>query len=74
MKRTIRSSNKTTMARQWGQAGDVPSPADFDGDRRTDFTVWRAGSAGVFYIITSTDGIGRGWNFGGTGDIPPYKP
>ncbi|HEY3664977.1 MAG TPA: VCBS repeat-containing protein [Polyangiaceae bacterium] len=70
----IRSSTGATSSQAWGVQGDVPTPADFDADGHTDFAVWRPGSAGVFFIITSSDGVGRGWNFGGTGDIPPYRP
>ena len=28
--------------RQWGLAGDVPLPGDYDGDGRADFALWRA--------------------------------
>jgi hypothetical protein len=41
-------------ALQWGSkwSGDVPVPADYDGDRRVDVAVWRPGS-GQWYILGS---------------------
>lgn len=42
--------------RCWGTNGDDPSPGDFDGDGRFDFTVRRnQGGAGVFYLLRSSD-------------------
>jgi hypothetical protein len=34
---------------QWGLNGDVPVPMDYDGNRATDFAVWRP-STGTWYI------------------------
>jgi len=51
----IRSSDGAVVIQQWGLPGDVPVPADFDGDRRTDFAVWRP-SNGTWFVIRSSDG------------------
>jgi len=53
----------------WGLAGDVDVPLDYDNDNKTDIAVWR-GSAGQFYILRSSNGTLRLENLGQTGDDP----
>lgn len=38
----------------WGMAGDLPIPADFDGDGKTDFSIYRP-SNGTWWIQRSSD-------------------
>ncbi len=39
----------------WGLPGDIPQPADYDGDKRTDFAVFRP-ATGVWYLSNSNNG------------------
>ena len=57
------------MAVRWGISTDIPAPADFDGDRKTDFAVFRP-STGVWYIINSSNGSFTIGPFGTPGDKP----
>ena len=55
-------------ATQFGLAGDIPAPTDFDGDNVTDITVFRP-SNGTWFIQQSFNGF-RAVQFGANGDVP----
>ncbi len=67
-------------ARRWGDARDVPVPADYDGDGRTDVAVWRpAGEPaarfwfefeGTWYITRSSDAGVTSLRWGASDDVP----
>jgi len=62
----------TTVDRfNWGAGslGDVPAPGDYDGDGKTDYTVYR-NSTGIWYVFRSSDNSWATLQFGLTGDIP----
>ncbi|MDH3494409.1 MAG: FG-GAP-like repeat-containing protein [Acidobacteriota bacterium] len=68
----IRQSTDGDKAINWGLASDLIAPADFDGDNKTDFAVWREGPPAVaaFYILESATNAVRVVQFGQTGDDP----
>ncbi|HEX9930688.1 MAG TPA: ice-binding family protein [Pyrinomonadaceae bacterium] len=60
------SANYEIRSTRWGVSSDKFVPADYDGDGRYDFAVFRSGT---WYIMGSA-GAFRGEHFGSPGDIP----
>jgi hypothetical protein len=54
---------------QWGLRGDAPVPADYDGDGKTDYAVWRP-NEGNWYIKRSLTNDSVVIQWGLPGDIP----
>lgn len=54
------SGNNTVTTTAWGLGSDVVVSGDYDGDRRADYSVYRA-SEGVWYVKTAAGDIYRRW-------------
>jgi hypothetical protein len=63
----LRSNGNTFQAAQWGDSFDNTVPADYDGDGKTDFAVFRVG---WWYIFNSSNGSFRAEKFGQVTDEP----
>lgn len=80
----ILSSTNTFQAFYFGTTGDVPVAADYSGDNRIDFAVWRP-STGVWYralpgnpatfygISTDTPIVGGDYDGNGSADLAVYR-
>ncbi len=64
-----RSGDNTYTALQFGgeSFGDVAAPGNYDGDKRTDYAVFRNG---VWYVMNSSNGQTKTVQFGLSGDKP----
>jgi len=63
------NSDSGFQAVHWGSNGDVPVPADYDGDKVTDYAVFRP-SNGDWYVLQSMTNTYRGAHWGVSGDKP----
>jgi hypothetical protein len=66
-----RSSDSGMTTIDWGTAGDIAAPADYDGDGRMDVAVFRP-STGGWWILWSTSGYTTYtmMEYGLDGDVP----
>ncbi len=59
---------------QFGLAGDIVVPGDYDGDNRADIAVYRPGTAATnnsfFFVLRSSDNTVQSVQFGLFGDEP----
>ena len=55
----------------WGISSDIFAPGDYDGDGKTDVSIWRPGAPGAaaWYTLLSSTHALRVENFGQTGDL-----
>jgi hypothetical protein len=63
----------TYTATVWGQSGDVPQVADFNGDGITDVTVYRP-STGTWFVLPSDGGPYTATAWGISTDVPVTLP
>jgi len=65
----VNSGSGTVTTLQWGVSGDIPVPADFDGDGRTEFAIFRP-STGQWYIRYSSTQTAAVVTWGASQDFP----
>ena len=65
----LNSSNGTVTGEQFGFGNDVITPADYDGDGKTDLAVFRP-SNGFWYVRNSNGPVYTAFPFGLSEDIP----
>lgn len=63
-------SQSVTFGFGGGWLGDIPVVGDYEGDGKTDFTVFRPDSTAFFYVWPSNGASWWGYSWGTTGDIP----
>jgi hypothetical protein len=54
----------------FGAAGDVPVPGDFDGDGRSDYSVFRPSTGTFWYAASGSGNQHRAAQWGQNGDVP----
>lgn len=57
----------------FGLAGDIPQPADYDGDKKSDLAVFRP-STGIWWINRSSDSVVTNAAWGSATDLPATSP
>ncbi len=65
----MQSTNGIPNIITFGQAGDVITPGDYDGDGTSDIAVFRPAD-GDWYVLKSSDTTITGVNWGLAGDVP----
>lgn len=65
----LRSSDNGFSAVQFGTKPHYTTQGDYDGDGRTDVSVWDPIN-GIFYVLRSSNGVTTQYRFGLNGDYP----
>lgn len=69
------NDGSTWYSASWGQSGDIPVPGDYDGDGKTDFSIFRPGTGTcpcsvTWYIIHSSTSNQVNFQYAVNGDLP----
>lgn len=69
---TSQDETGSRLIMNWGEAGDVPVPGDYNGDGRTEYAIFRPGDSTWWILFVGADGSQTSsfLPWGETGDIP----
>ncbi|MCB0345809.1 MAG: VCBS repeat-containing protein [Bdellovibrionales bacterium] len=67
---SLQSATQSPFSKYWGLKTDVPVPADYSGDGRSDYAIWRPSDGTWWVSLADNSTLFAGVQWGLPGDIP----